>query len=309
MPIINSIGELDNIDPIKHAMDRYEGRSYVRIGSDMSVTEIIDSPRVVQLRQRHPDKLLPSVAKGTSSALLGTAVHDAIQKPLREHDLLNPGSWLVERRLLSVMQCDSGRIVRVAGRFDMLQDRHILWDIKRTSTFKFRSGKTDDFEKQLNIYCHMLRQDGINIDEAWILANFKDWNVKDATKFGVNYPPGELVAYQFGLWSPADQRSYFEDRVNAHDAASVCPDQSLPKCTPDETWARASRWTVRKDLSSPRATRVFDEKHEAESFALEKNIPPDNIKERLGYRTRCEEWCKCRDICSQYAEFKSRRQW
>jgi hypothetical protein len=271
----------------------------------MSVTEIINHPRITQLAQRFPDKLRQDTIASSLPAMLGTATHDMFERYLRSYDVANPDTYLCERRMLTVVKCKSGRLKRIAGRFDMLERGKILWDVKQTSTFKFVKGNVDDFERQLNIYAHMLSLDGIYVDAVKILAVFPDWNKWERQRQGGTYPPNKITAYEMELWDPDQSKDYFEERVNVHDEASVLKTEDLPKCTDEDMWAQPTKWAVYKDAGSRRASKLCDSRAEAESFIKSMKGATSNthIKKRLGTRTRCADWCRCAPVCDQYQTY------
>lgn len=303
MGILKRIDNMEDIAPLRHMIEQHRADKYIRIGSDMSVTELINSPRIVQLANRYPDKLKKDTIESSLPALLGTATHDMFERHLRQYDVAHPNSYLVERRMLTVHQAQSGRLVRVAGRFDILEREHVLWDVKQTSTFKFVKGNVQDFEDQLNLYAYMLAKDGIMIDKLMILAVFPNWDKYERQRQGGTYPPNKMTAYQFELW-PFDKREqFFDDRVNVHDAASVLPDDQLPLCTDDEMWATPTKWALLASKNAKRATRLFDNKQDAIDYQTEHDMPSSIIKERPGTRIRCENWCKAAPVCDQYKEY------
>jgi hypothetical protein len=304
MGILKRYDNMDDINPVKHMIEAQKANKYVRIGSDLSVTEMTNSPRIVQLANRYPDKLKKDTIESSLPALLGTSTHDMFERYLRAYDVAHPNTYLLERRMLTVQEAASGRLVRVAGRFDILERRHILWDIKQTSTFKFVRGNVDDFEKQLNIYAYMLQLDGIKVDTLKILAVFPDWNKWERQRQGGSYPPNKMTAYKFELWPFKERHDYFVDRINLHDAASVVPDDQLPLCTDEDMWAAPTKWAVYASKQARKASRLFEDK--ADALAYVNNMQDSAtaiIRERPGKRTRCADWCKCSPVCQQYKDF------
>lgn len=303
MGILKRIDKMEDIAPLRHMIEQHRASEYVRIGSDLSVTEMINNPRIVQLANRFPDKLKKDTIDSSLPALLGTSTHDMFEKYLRKHDVANPGSYLLERRMLTVQKAQSGRLVRVAGRFDILERKQILWDIKQTSTFKFVKGNVQDFEDQLNIYAYMLENDGIKVDKIMILAVFPNWDKWERQRQGGTYPPNKMTAYEFELWPYDKRRRFFIDRVDQHDAASVLPTEQLPKCSDEDMWAAPTKWAVYKDERAKRASRLFDDKQEAIEYTLDHELSSAVVKMRPGKRVRCDDWCKCSPVCDQYQEY------
>lgn len=304
MGILKRIDKMEDINPLRHMIEQQQASKYVRIGSDMSVTELIDTPRVVQLKNRFPQQLKTDTIESTLPALLGTSTHDMFERYLRQYNVANPGTYLLERRMLIVKEAHSGRLIRVAGRFDILEREKVLWDIKQTSTFKFVKGNVDDFEKQLNIYAYMLELDGIKVNAVKILAVFPDWNKWERQRQGGSYPPNKMTAYEFELWPFKDREQFFMDRLNLHDDASVVPDDQLPLCSDKDMWAQPTKWAVYKDGNSQKASRLFVSEQEAIDYRDGMKDSADAIiKERPGFRTRCADWCKCSPVCDQYQAY------
>lgn len=304
MGIIKRFDSMDNINPVKHMVEQQKANKYFRLGSDVSVTELLNGPRIVQLANRFPDKLKKDTIDSSLPAMLGTSVHDLFERYLRQYNVAHPGSYLLERRMLTVVKAHSGRLIRIAGRFDILERGNVLWDIKQTSTFKFVKGNVDDFEKQLNIYAYMLSLDGIKVKQVKILAVFPNWDKWERQRQGGTYPPNKMTAYEFELWPFEESKQFFEDRVNLHDAASVLPTDKLPKCTDSEMWAQPTKWAVYKDKTARKASRLLTSEQEAKDYVDDmKDSALAIIKKRPGKRTRCEDWCRCAPVCDQYADY------
>ena len=175
MGIKKRYDNMEDINPLKHAMEVLWNRERFRLGADLVVTEIIDHPRPVQLKKRFPNNLKQDTIQTSLPSLMGNGTHDIFERLLKDYNLINPNTYMVERRLLTAIQVGN-KIVRIAGRFDILEKQNILWDIKQTSVNKIIRNDLSDFEAQLNIYAYMLHLDGISINSINIILNGVCWN-------------------------------------------------------------------------------------------------------------------------------------
>jgi len=303
MSIIKIYDKMDEINPLKHAMEVHWNKERVRLGVDFAVTEIIDHPRPAQLKKRFPAQLRQDTIETSLPALLGNGTHDVFEKLLRDYNTIHPQTYMVERRLLTTLMVNN-KMIRIAGRFDILESQTILWDIKQTSTNKFKYGDGTDFENQLNIYAYMLHLDGINVTSVNALCIFPDWNGYEYSRSGNSYPPNKVTGYQFTLWPIETQKDFFERRVQLHVEASELNDDALPECDREDMWAKPDVWAVYKDADAKRA-KLYKDQTQASLYldTLKKENDSAYLTLRPGRRTRCETWCSAAPLCSQYKEY------
>ncbi len=277
----------------------YNKNRYTRIGSDISVTELMDAPQIVHLSERHRPKLTVTELDDIIPALIGTGLHNVLQSYLRTESNVS-GKWLIERKMVSVVDG-----IRVAGKFDALRDLKHMYDIKTAAVWKYILGGTSDYEKQLNMYDFMIRQDGFNIETLMIFMVFKDWQGGRIWEKG--YPQNRYVIIPIKKWSNQEQEKYITNRVAGWLRAKVMPDNKLPECTLSERWAEKEVFKLYRTTTAKRATKVFDTSTGAKSYQdvcstddskawIKSYIKPFNSKPWK----RCESWCSVKDYCHQY---------
>ena len=160
------------LDPIiTDVLKWYNRNKYVRIGSDVSVTELMMPPQIVHLRDRYRPQITSADLNMEIPAMTGTALHGAIQRYLRIEASVT-GRWLIERKMCAVIDG-----YRVAGKFDALRELKHLYDIKTTKVWKYIFGGVTEFEHQLNMYDYMMYLDGYtDIKTLTIMFIFGDWS-------------------------------------------------------------------------------------------------------------------------------------
>lgn len=208
---------------------------YSKQGADISVTELIDSPRVRVLRKRYAH-LIETEAEDLLNAQLGKAFHKAVEEATT--------TGTAERRL-SVKE--AGWVV--GGGMDHFEDG-VLTDYKTCNVWKTvyaEKGCIQEFEEQLNVYAHILRKNGHEVRGLKIFALFKDWTArgfKEAARKGKLFIPGERSGYpekswaffDVPLWPEEYALGYVAGRTFSHQAA----ERDLPLCSVGDTW-RGSR--------------------------------------------------------------------
>lgn len=215
--------------PVFEALARKE---YSREGADISVTELIDSPRVRMLKKRH-DHEIEFEAETLLASFLGTAFHKAIESGTK--------TGTAERRLS--IQVNGWTI---SGGMDHYNDG-VLTDYKTATKWKTmldcEDGRIEEWENQLNVYAHILRKNGHPVNKLMLFALFKDWNKGD---FGRNakvgkifvpyerggYPENSWLHFELKLWPENVADAYVAARVKVHQDA----EKRLPLCTSKEIW-------------------------------------------------------------------------
>ena len=208
-------------------------REYSNDGADISVTELIDSPRVRVLKKQNADKI-EFEAETLLASFLGTAFHKAIESGTK--------TGTSERRLFIEV---AGW--KLSGGMDHYHEG-TLTDYKTATCFKVQlndgpAGRVEDWENQLNVYAHILRSNGHPVNKLMLFCLFKDWNRRSlatATKSGKIFVPGvrdgypdkTWVHYEIPLWSESQAEDYVQSRVKMHQDA----ERELPLCTAKEIW-------------------------------------------------------------------------
>jgi hypothetical protein len=266
--------------------------TYTKGKAHLSATEIINSPRIVQLKKIHWDNLEEDVADKVW-AIFGTAIHAVLELGKDEHHI-------IEQRLhANVDGWD------ISGAIDLQRvedDGIIVADYKTTGAWAVMNEKSD-WEQQLNIYAWLVEKvKKVPVKKVEIIAIIRDWNRRDAqTREG--YPEAPIKVIDVPLWSFEKRESFIKERIHLHSNALFATETSedLPECSPSEMWEKPAFWAVRK-IGNKRATAVFDTEDKALA-KIEEMGKGYEIEFRPGERTRCANFCQVRDFCGQWKEY------
>lgn len=262
--------------------------TYTKGDAHISVTELLNSPRIVQLKRKHWDELTQDASEMVW-ALFGTAVHGIL-----EHG--KDDNHIVEERLFT--ELDGWKISGAIDLQEVHEDGIKIRDYKVTGAWSVMNEKAD-WHNQLNIYAWLVeRVKGIRVADLAIIAIVRDWSARDAA-MREGYPQAPIVTIDIPLWSFEKRQQFILDRVNLHSHAYFeSTGGELPPCTPEDMWEKPTTWAVKKE-GAARAKSVHTYKIEAEIAA-----PPGYIIEtREGERTRCKSYCQVAPFCNQYQAY------
>jgi hypothetical protein len=265
--------------------------NYSKGKSDISVTTLIDAPRVNILRQQERDKIEVD-AVDMIWPLLGTAVHHMLETSdpkgnvtMEERLFVDINGWTVSGQIDH--QEEVGGMIHIS-------------DYKVTSVWSVIYGK-EDWVRQLNCYAQLVRMaKGRDVRSVRIVAILRDWQRREA-QFKPEYPQAPVVSVDIPLWPEAEALSYMQDRVTMHQEAQAAWDtqEAVVECSDEERWTKPDTWAVVKK-GAKRATKVFDSNKGAINHALSLGVQY-SVQERKGGRTRCENYCSVADFCTQWA--------
>ncbi len=294
------MAKLTNKYGLPQTLMNYANRNtYSRGNANISVTQLIGSPRVRMMTQKHQEEIVEDVSDRLW-AIIGSALHEVVEKGSDdEHQ--------AEERLF--IEVDGWRI---SGGID-LQSMNLdedgtrtcaISDYKLTSTFNVMNPKPD-WERQLNCYAHLVRKvKGFEIKRLSINAIMRDW-MRARAKTDQNYPQAAMQVIDIPLWSPEAAEQYFNERVKIHkDAEALMDWGDTPECTPEERWYSPGQLAVMKD-GRKRALKLFEPEHkeEAEEYAKENKA---TVVERPGQNKKCEDFCAVSEWCSQWQAIKQK---
>jgi len=260
---------------------------------NISVTQLIKSPRQRWLEIRHSDEIEVDVVDRLWS-LLGQAVHYILEKAVDKHS-----EQIAEERVSATLGGWT-----VSGQADLWTAPAKLEDYKVTSVWSYILGGKIEWEQQLNMLAYLYRSIGFPVEQAQIVAIFRDWSRKKA-EVNREYPSTPVKIIPVKLWSNEEVEEYMLERIKVHKEAESVPDDELPFCTEHEKWQKPNTWAVMKNKNK-RATRVFESKEEAENYIAD--IQPRDPKNkyhivfRPGEPTRCLHYCPARPFCNQYLQ-------
>jgi hypothetical protein len=255
----------------------------------ISVTGLIQPPRIRQLTSRHREEISIDVADRIWP-LLGSAIHSVLERAQVDNALQE------ERLAIDVNGW------KVTGQPDLYFD-HTVYDFKFTSVWSFMDGVRWEYEAQLNCYANLLSNYNFTVKGAAIVAIFRDWS-KHAVKRSSNYPETQSVILPVELWDLFDSYQYILQRVTYHQDAESLPDNDLPICTPEERWERPTTYAVKK-RGNKRAARVLPSMEEAEAWAMDNmKDKPFEIETRPGESVRCASYCDVAPFCNWWQAHK-----
>lgn len=294
-----------NIAPLRDCMQNYLRRSYIKIGNSYSVTDLQKPPRVLQLERRHEEELkkrpiTDEEIRNVLKAFVGTAVHAYFERNMwgfaNTHPQIN---YLIERKLQDKI---ADRVL--VGKLDMFVNG-IVYDLKTTSVWKYIYKQYKDFEEQLNIYAYLLRESDVEVNMLSVIMWFTDWDKWKAQQ-EKDYPSDPVVQVNLqNLWTFEKQRKFIEGRIERHKEYEKVPDNELPECTAEDMWAKPTKFAVVAP-GKKKAVRLLDSKEQAQLYikkSKNKEASTWSVEKRLGSRTRCDQYCKVREWCSQWQEY------
>lgn len=264
--------------------------TYTKGDSHISTTELLNSPRIVQLKHKHWEDLEQDASEMVWQ-LFGSAVHGIL-----EHG--KDKNHIVEERIFTVF--DGWTISGAIDLQEVTPEGIQISDYKVTGAWAAMNEKPD-WHNQLNIYAWLIQKvKNVKVTKASIVAIIRDWSSRDAvTK--ENYPQSPIVTIDIPLWSFEEQESYIKSRINLHNEAYFAShtDGEMPLCTTEEMWEKPTTYAVKKD-GGVRAKSVHKTLEEAQAAHPAKGYI---IEVREGERTRCAKFCQVSGFCSQYKQY------
>lgn len=259
---------------------------YDRGPADLSVTQLIDSPRIRMLSEAHKEEITTDLSDQLW-ALLGTAVHHILSTGVDETD----GETAEERLYAEIAGWT------LSGAIDLQEEEGVvvLSDYKVTSVGALKRPKPE-WEAQLNTYDWLLRQTKqIKAKHLRVVAILRDWKAHEL-KFKAGYPPIPLQVIEIPVWSRAKQNAYVAERIRIHQAADLMMDMEgkLPPCTPEERWQTEQVFAIYV-TGKKRALRLFT--NNGEAMALAKVTPGSRIEARRAENIRCQSYCPVAEWC------------
>ena len=274
---------------------------YSRGDADISVTQLIDAPQVLLLREKHQEETSTDVMD-MIFALFGTAVHSVLETG-------KTPNVVKEQRLYDTVR--GWKISGAIDQYEILGDDLVITDYKVTSVWSVMFDK-QEWINQLNVYAYLLEVHKQKpVPNIKICAILRDWNRTQA-RLKPDYPQHPVAYIDIPLWSMKDRIKYVNDRVTAHQDARQMFDleDELTPCSDKERWAKEDKWAVIKK-GNKKAFRVFNNKQDAENLvydlsdklALDAHKRNHDIEFRKGEYTRCKSnYCGVADFCQQYKE-------
>ena len=267
--------------------------TYSKGKANLSVTQLINSPKIVALTKKFEDELEQDVSDMVWS-IFGSAVHKVL-----EHG--QDDNHIVEERLS--VEIDGWKI---SGAIDLQikGDNFIeIRDYKTVSAWSVMNEKIE-WEQQLNLYAYLVEQvKKIPVISVGIVAIIRDWSRRDAAN-REGYPEAPVKEIPIKLWPFEQREAFIKERIHLHANCEfeVETDGDLPACTPEEMWEKPTMWAVKK-VGGARARSVHTTNQEALE-TLAKLGKAYEIEVRPGSRTRCESFCPVSNYCQQWRDYQ-----
>ncbi|MBG38760.1 MAG: hypothetical protein CL857_02455 [Cryomorphaceae bacterium] len=275
----------------KSFVDFARNDKYSKGNADISVTTLIDSPRVRLMRDHFSNQRTVD-AVDMIWPLFGTAVHHILESSGSSEDVI------LEERLFSEVD---GWVLSGAVDHQKVDRSNVsITDYKVTSVWSVIYGKIE-WERQLNLYAYLVQKNkGKKVNSLQICAILRDWNSREA-KYKQDYPSAPVVLVDIPVWDEETRINYIKERIGIHQEAQKMYDAEgeFPFCSDDETWKRSDAWAVKKK-GLKRAMRVFDNEEKAIEFSVMQSASTE-IEYRAGESVRCNgNYCGVADFCSQH---------
>lgn len=275
-----------------------ENDSYSDGGADFSATGLLQPPQIRMLKKRYESEISTDVSDRIW-ILLGQSVHNILERANESNT-----ESLTEQRMF----VDIDRY-KISGQADSIAiEDKILKDYKVTSVWSVISALKDgkpEWEQQLNIYAYLYKQTfKQDISALNIIAIMRDWN-KSGMLRNKDYPKCSVAVIPIPLWSEEEQLDFIRERIEKHTDAEVIWDAlgELPKCTPEERWAKPDTYAVMKK-GRKSALRLLPTEEQAKEYIGDQDL---SIEFRKGVSTRCEGYCEVSQFCNQYRESMSEK--
>ena len=296
------LSDMDKIRPLYDAIQVHRKQYSAGVGTDYSVTTLLNPPRVVFLNKRHAHKV-DLFVQDLIHSYNGTGGHEYWEKMLMQ---IPDTPYEMETRLTATV---NNRVI--SGAFDCVYDNTIMYDMKNTSCWKIMFGDKKDWAAQQNIYRWMFNQDrGILLKKLSIVALFRDWNKNEMFRAGPKYPKNPALEYPLPVWDLDVTLTFMEERVNTMIAHENDKDDDLPFCSFEDMWSKPDQVAV-KSKRLKKAVRVLSSMQAAKNFVgnylkgpkCKDSLQSLSYEVRPSARTRCEHWCPVNKYCNQYHEY------
>lgn len=266
--------------------------TYSKGKAHLSVTQLLNSPKIVALTKKFEDQIEQDAADMVWS-IFGSAVHNVLEHGKDENHI-------VEQRIHKDYE---GWHISGAIDLQVVNEKGIdVKDYKTTTVWAVMNEKFE-WEVQLNIYAGLVEDVKlVPVTSVGIVAIIRDWNRRESTTRD-GYPEAPIKEIPIRLWSKEERDEFISNRIALHSACefAIETDGDLPDCTPDEMWEKQTVWAIKK-IGNKRAHSLFDN----ESLAVDALADLGDKYEmevRKGERTRCTNFCPVNTWCNQYKTY------
>ena len=271
-----------------------ERPTYTKGKAHLSATQLLNSPKIVALKNKFDDELEQDASELVWS-IFGSAIHNIL-----EHG--KDDNHIVEQRLHAE---HDGWLISGAVDLQVVDNDGIhIKDYKTTSVWAVMNEKPE-WENQLNIYAWLVEKvKKVTVKSLSVVAILRDWKERETDKEG--YPPAPIKELDIPLWTMEEREAYVSKRIALHSACDFAmeTEDDLPECTPSEMWEKPTVWALKK-TGNVRAKALYESEELAQA-ALEQAGKGFEIEIRLGERTRCEKYCPVNIYCQQYRDYQNK---
>lgn len=271
-----------------------------------SNTGLIAPAQAAALENRYWDKLVTDVSD-LVWIVLGKATHYILEN-VPGQNLLRETTYFFDVEV----DGKAYTIQTTLDLFDLTSNR--LTDWKTTSVWSVKGKEIKpEWDAQLNIQAHALREHGYYPEQLDIVAILRDWSKKqaviDAFKSWSTYPQVQVKTVRGNIWKGDDVVEYITERIRLHAWAEQLDDDDLAAsipCTPEERWEKAPSFAVKKK-GRKNAVRVLNSMTDAHTYIASKgwaDNPDYSIETRLGESPRCQYYCDVAEYCHQWKAMK-----
>lgn len=176
----------------------------------------------------------------------------------------------------------------------------LLRDYKSTSVWSYIfEGNNHSWEKQTNVYAHLLRTNGHPVSRIQIVRMFRDFSAKKRA-ISPDYPQASIMELDLPLWPEDRARAFIDERAEIHLKARGGGSMS---CSDSEMWYTPGKWAVMKK-GGIKATKIVEQEDTADAFI--DAMPEGRAKlayykqERPGIHRRCLTFCPVALHCPQF---------
>ena len=224
---------------IQRAIEMYEGPrpgELVR-SKRISVTTLINAPRITFLRAHHDDEIEVDVAD-LLYLVQGIAFHHLMAEISYDYE----STAIVEKRMERSV---NGWVV--SGQFDTFGE-DLLSDWKWTSVWAVLTPRFE-WGAQLNIYRWLLKDEGIEADRLQNWALLRDWSNSKAER-DKRLPACAFTTVDHNVWADEVVESYITNRLAIYETALATYNQTQDPnatllCNEEERWERKKGQPVR----------------------------------------------------------------
>lgn len=287
MRITNKYNIPETIVNVVHRPTYSKGRA------NLSVTQLINSPKIVALTTKFEHELEQDVSDMVWQ-LFGSAIHKVL-----EHG--KAADHVVEERLFREID---GWVISGAIDLQIMRPEGVLIrDYKTTSAWAVLNEKIE-WEQQLNIYAWLVetvKQQPVT--DLSIIAIIRDWSRREAAA-REEYPQAPVKEIPIRSWTHEDRENFILHRIAQHSACELAieTEDELPDCSPEDMWERPTTWAVKKK-GGVRAKSLHTTEAHAR-VALEKAGSGYEIEVRKGERVRCASFCLVNQFCAQWRRYQ-----